>query len=310
MLKGVGGEDEDGQGDRDPHQELGELRQSFLEARHWWRLVERGRDASEGGILACGHHDSGSRSGLDHGAHQRAARQVSQPRLAADGRGALAGRNRLTGDRGFIAGQIDGLDQPQVGRDDMSEADPDDVATYDVGDVHFLLGTIADDHGVVGDPVLERVGCALRLVLVPEPHADAHAEDDQDDRRVRNIAGGHRQDRSHGEQHQQGTLHLSPQDMSGRCPVGRNSVRALAGQALGGFLAGKPGVRGAKVGLQLSDIDAAGFLDQRGGAGRDCRSAQRLRVHTRDASPSTLVQGRTGANDEVGDTSERSLKNS
>jgi hypothetical protein len=207
------------------------------------------------------------------------------PGLAAHGRGVLAGGLRLAGDRRLVAGQVRGLEQPEVGRDDVSETDAYDVAADDVGDLDLLLHTVAHDHGAVSDPVLEGVGRTLRLVLVPEPQADAHREDDQDDACIRYVAGCHREDRSHSQEHQQGTLHLSPQDMGGRCPVGGNRVGAITGQTLSRFLARQSRAGCAERGLHLSSVDTARLLDQRGDVGRCCRCDRRLRLHALDASP-------------------------
>ena len=113
--------------------------------------------------------------------------------------GRLDRRDGLAGEDGLVALQLVGLQQPQVGGDQVTHAQGHHVAGDQLAHVQTLLFAVAPDQGLVADVGVQRGDRQLRAVLVDE--AQPHAQDDDrgDDRPVGGVAGG-RGDACRGEQ--------------------------------------------------------------------------------------------------------------
>ena len=106
--------------------------------------------------------------------HERARRQVER-RVAGRVRVGRLGRDlRLAGQHGLVALELVDLEQAQVGRDDVADAQMHDVARHDLGDVDLGRLPVAIDEGEVADLRVQRLDGLLRAVLVEEAQADAH----------------------------------------------------------------------------------------------------------------------------------------
>ena len=80
------------------------------------------------------------------------------------------------------------IEQAQVGRHDVADAQRHDVPGHELGYVEGGLGAVAPDERRVMQVAMKRrngVGCA---VFVEEPETDAEHDDRGDDRRVRRVA--------------------------------------------------------------------------------------------------------------------------
>ena len=67
------------------------------------------------------------------------------------------------------------FEQPQIGRDDVAQAELHDIARDEVGDVHCRRLPIADGDRFVVDLVVQRLGGFLGPVFVGETEPDRQA---------------------------------------------------------------------------------------------------------------------------------------
>ena len=85
----------------------------------------------------------------------------------------LLRRQRLAGEHGLVAFQPLGLQQPQVGRHDVADGEPHDVAGHQLGDVDRWRLAVAHGQGGVAQLRVQRLDRPLGAVLVEEPESDA-----------------------------------------------------------------------------------------------------------------------------------------
>jgi hypothetical protein len=176
----VDGEDGDGQGSGDVHQQHREAAQPDLELGVELVGVEAGGDLPELRARAGGDHDAATAARPDHGAHQGAPGQLGERCPRGDGRCRLLDRQRLTGQHGLLAlHAVDGQ-QPQVGRHDVTQPQLHDVAGHQRRDVDLQGAAASHDQGAMADLGVQCFGRLLRAVLVGEPKPHGQRQDGED----------------------------------------------------------------------------------------------------------------------------------
>ncbi len=92
---------------------------------------------------------------------QRAPGQLRQRRTRRYCPAGFVDGQRFTGQHRFVALQSADLQQPDVGGDDVAQAQLDDVAGHPRGDLDCGLPPVAQDRCVVADARVQRLGGLL-----------------------------------------------------------------------------------------------------------------------------------------------------
>ena len=129
--------------------------------------------------------------------------------------GGLGNRQRLPGEHRFVALEGVDLEQPHIGRDDIADAQADNVTRYQRDRVDELVQPIAPDEGTVMDLPVQRLNGAFRPILVDEAQKHAHRDDGGDDDRVGRITREPRNGCAAEQQQQERIAELAQQDASG-----------------------------------------------------------------------------------------------
>ena len=116
------------------------------------------------------------------------------------------------------------VEQPQVGRHDVADAQGDDVARHELRDIDRDLRAVAPDQRLVVDVAVQRGDRVRRAVLVHEAQADAEHDDRGDDRGVGGIAGQAGHGRRREQQQEQRVAQLAHQHREGRDALHRERV--------------------------------------------------------------------------------------
>ena len=98
-------------------------------------MLRPGGDLAELGARAGGHHDTAAAAGVHDRAHQRAPGQFGQRRPDGVGPVVLSTGSDSPGQHRLVALQTADVKQPDVGRDDVTEPQLDQVAGHQLGDV-------------------------------------------------------------------------------------------------------------------------------------------------------------------------------
>ena len=183
--------------------------------------------------------ERGARSRLDHNrtpvpavhdcAHERAAGKVERG-VAAAGRGRLRSRYRLAGQHRLVALEVVRLQQPQVGGDDVSHTQSNEIARHELDDVDLLRLPIALDQGGAVDLGVKRLDRPLGAELVHKAEPYAQADDRQDDSGIRRLAHRSRDSRRRDEQNQQEAAELPCQHAPEADTVAAQDIGAELGQ--------------------------------------------------------------------------------
>ena len=111
-------------------------------------------------------------------------------------------RERLAGEHGLVALELGGVEQADVGRDDVADREVHDVAGHQRGHVDALGCAVPHHERGVADLRVQRLDRLLGPELVHEAEADRERHDHADDHRVGGIAREPR-DRGRGEEQQE-----------------------------------------------------------------------------------------------------------
>ena len=125
---------------------------------------------------------------MDDSTHEGARRQVNT-RIGGRRFSRFDRRHRLTSQDSFVAFQLHGLDQTDIGRDEITHAKLDDVTRYQVPDIDSLGLLVSPHERLVMDVGVQRRDGDLGAVLVDEPETDAEHHDRGDDPTISRIAG-------------------------------------------------------------------------------------------------------------------------
>ena len=155
-------QDQRHEADRAEDEEVADAQDRALEMRDGAGALDKARGLAEIGV----HAGRG-----DHGLHLAELGDRAGIRRIAH---LLVDRQRLPGQRRLIDAQIVALDEAHVGRDDVAEADQDDVARDEFARRHFPPAPVAQHAGPQRQALLERGNGGVGLELLPE--ADAGVE--------------------------------------------------------------------------------------------------------------------------------------
>jgi hypothetical protein len=114
-------------------------------------LAEAHGDATELGVPARRHHDAVAAAVADDRAHQGARGQLGEDRPRRDRRGGFRDRRRLAGEHRFVALEVRGREQAQVGGHARTKLYVYDVAGHELGHVALLPRAAAAHDGAVHD---------------------------------------------------------------------------------------------------------------------------------------------------------------
>ncbi len=120
----------------------------------------------------------------DHAGHRALFGDAAGIGLVAD---FLRNRHRFAGQRRLIAAQILAVDQHQVGRDDLSRFDADDVAGHEGGRVARGPLAVAQHAGARRQAFLQRGKRVRGLVVLPEADDAVVDQEPGDDGKVRPV---------------------------------------------------------------------------------------------------------------------------
>ena len=256
--------DEDQRGEPDSHlqQQEREPLQPELEFGLGLPFSQAQRDTAEFGAAAGGHHDAGAAAGLDDGSHEDAGCEVAQGRAGRHRGRILAGWQGLPRQDAFVAEEVLGAEEADVGGDDGAQAQVYDVARHQGGHVHVLRGSVAQHDGAVGHPGVQGFGRAFGAEFVGEAQAHADQEDHADHDRIRGIAQEQGQPGRDDQQDEDGAGELPAQHRPAVGPVRPHGVRAEFCKARRGFLVCQAGRAGAEVFEHLVRRKACGLGDR------------------------------------------------
>jgi hypothetical protein len=218
------------------------------------------------------HHHAGPRALMHDRPHERAPRLVL--RLAASRGGRRLGhRQRLTSQHALVALQLIGPQQPQVGRDQIAQAQRCHVSGNKVHGRNPARLPVPADLGFLPDLGAEGSHRDLGPVLVEEAQADAEGDDHRDDQRVRTAPGQPRDKRRAEQENQDRVPDLAEHHGRHAHPVRAEHIGPELLQPPGG-LRGRQAVRaGSQPGQHLSARQARGLcqaqLARRGARDRD-----------------------------------------
>ena len=187
------------------------------------------------------------------------------------GAGVLVDGQRLAGQHRLVALQAGDLEQPEVGRDDVAEPQLDQVAGHQGGDVHRGRPPVADDHRLVVDLGVQRLGGLLGPVLVDEAEPDRQADDHADDDGVAALADEVGRDRGGQQQPEQRGPQLMPEHRQQPGAVRGHRIRAVLLESPRDLVLGQPG-----LGSHTKPAQYVGH-GRRGGLGDPRHSPDRVR---------------------------------
>ena len=149
---------------------------------------EAGGDLPELGVRPRRDDDTPSASGVHDGSHQRATGEIRQRRTCWHLVGVLGGGQGLPGQHRLVALQAADPQQAEIGRDHISQAEFNDIARDERGDVDLPGKAVTDGDDLVVDLGVQGVGGFLRTELVDETQAHRQDHDAADDQRAAALA--------------------------------------------------------------------------------------------------------------------------
>ncbi len=117
--------------------------------------------------------------------------------------GCLGRDLRLARQHRLVALQLVGLQQAQISRNHVTNAQMHDVAGHDLGDADLRRLAVPIDEGQVANLRVQRLDRPLRAVLVQKAQADTHQHDAADDQCLGSITDDSRDDSRHKQQQEQ-----------------------------------------------------------------------------------------------------------
>ena len=128
------------------------------------------------------------------------------------------------------------LEQPQVGRHDVADAERDDVAGHEARATSTAAcRAVAPDERLVMDVACSAATALAARYSLTKPSPTLSTTIARDDRRVGRIPGESRDRRRREQQQEQGIAQLARQDRDGRYAADSERVRAECAQACLGF---------------------------------------------------------------------------
>ena len=207
-------------------------------------LAELFGDLAECGSAAGLHDDADAVPRADDGTHERARAEIEWRvglRRRVD---ILVRRRRLAREHALVALELVRLEQSEIRRHDVADAEADDVARDERGHVDRAILAVAQHDRRVPQLRVQSRDSARRAVLAHEPEAHAEPADQEDDQRVGAFAEEHGRDGGHEQQNQERTAQLAHEDRDGSHAVAAERVRADAREPARRFRAREPiGVR-------------------------------------------------------------------
>ena len=125
----------------------------------------------------------------------------------------------------FVALELVDLQQAEVGRNEVADAERHHVAGHEVRHRDPARPSVPANLGLLSDLGAERGHRHLRPVLVEEAQSDAEGDDHGDDHRVRAAAGQPRHQRRPEQEDQDRVADLAEEDSGGAHPVRAERVR-------------------------------------------------------------------------------------
>jgi hypothetical protein len=148
----------------------------------------------------------------------------------------LLHRERLAGERGLVALEAEGLDEPRVRGNPIAGLEQQQVAGDQFSRAHPSGRAVAHHRDHRREHLPERIERPLGAVLLDEPEQRAEEHDRQDDPGVHQLAERRRQARRREQDHDQRVLELSQQQPPSRdARGGGDDVRTVAREPSGGL---------------------------------------------------------------------------
>ena len=181
----------------------------------------------------------------------------------------LGGRRGLAGERRLVDVQVVGVDDPAVGRHDVSRSQVHEVAPHDIVDGDLQLLAVADDSRTQREPRLQGPDCRLRTCLLDEPEDGAHDHDCEDDRGVDLVADDQAHQARADEDEDERARDLGDEDREACAPSSSaDRIGTVGAEALGRLCGGQtrssrevpgrpPCLPAAAVGLMRAGVRAA-----------------------------------------------------
>jgi hypothetical protein len=131
-------------------------------------LTEELGNLTDFSLHACGDDDSRSTAAGDGATRVDEVGAVTDGhvRIGEDGIGLLADGNRFTGEERLIRGQVNSLDQTQVGGDDITGGEDDDVALDQGLSLDGVTDATTDDLALGCGQSIERLDGLLGTVVL------------------------------------------------------------------------------------------------------------------------------------------------
>ena len=204
-----------------PEQAAGDLVEAPLERRvAARRRLEQAGDATDLGLHAGGDDDGPPGPARHAGAEEHHAAAVGERCLDAAHRGVLLDRFGLAGQRCLVGPQHGRVNQPRIGRNQISRVDEEQVAAYDVTTRDDFCPSVADYSRTRCGHSRERGDRLLGAVLLEEPD-DGVEDDDGDDRAaVDDLAESNRDPGGADQNPHHQALELSCEDREPRRALG------------------------------------------------------------------------------------------
>ena len=164
--------DQENEADRHQDEEIADLQDRALEVRHRLRLLDEVGSLAEIGV----HAGRGDKAG-------HLALLGDRPRIGvvAD---CLVHRQRFPGQRRLIDAEVVAPDELHVGRNDVAEADRNDVAGHEEPRLDVLPNAVALDARFQGQPLLQERDRVVGLELLPEANARVDEQHEENDRKI------------------------------------------------------------------------------------------------------------------------------
>lgn len=122
-------EDDGADGQADAAEDAAEAGKVFLQRGLFFFVVfEEAGDRADLGVHASGDDDAATAAVSDGGTHEGHAAPLGEGGFGRQGGRVLVDRHRFAGERGFFDFEVDGFDEPEVGRHEVAGFEEDDVA--------------------------------------------------------------------------------------------------------------------------------------------------------------------------------------
>jgi hypothetical protein len=127
----------------------------------------------------------------------------------------------------LVAFELIRLEQSDVGRNHVADAERHDVSGYDGSYIDSARPPVAEDQRLVADARVQRGDGSLRPILVGEAQDHGEGDDREDDRGVDLLARQERDECRHGEKNQQRIVELACENANRASDVTPHRIRSM-----------------------------------------------------------------------------------